>query len=435
LFGISRHYPDSSQGNPDWKEIIMEPSHSHSWSLQCVLEGPLAPYISSFTKSLDDQGFSLESSHVQTRLVADFSRWLKQTHAVLPAIAAEHIPRYLRYRARHRRRRSSDTCVLKRLLDFLRQQRAIEELPTLSVEVTPSQMLLDEYTVYLQQERVLSTETIDIYVPFARVFLTARGRDRKKLQLASLHAADVIEFVREQVKCLHLARAKMMVTALRSFLRYLLYSGAVKRDLAAAVPTVAHWSMASIPRAISVEHAQAALASCNRQSAVGSRDYAILLLLARLGLRAGEIVALKLDDIDWHNGSLNVHGKGGKGCPMPLPADVGEAIADYLQKGRPHSTSRSVFLRSMAPVRELQGQEAIGSVVQHALARAGVDTPRKGAHQFRHRLACDLLRQGASLAEIGEMLRHRRAETTAIYAKVDIAALRTLGLSWPGGVR
>ena len=145
----------------------MEPSYNHSWSLQCVLEGPLAPYISSFTTSLDDQGFALESSHVQTRLAADFSRWLKQTHAVLPAIAGEHIPRYLRYRARHRRRRSSDTCVLKRLLDFLRQQGAIEEAPIVSVEVTPNQQLLDEYTVYLQQERVLSAETVDIYVPFA----------------------------------------------------------------------------------------------------------------------------------------------------------------------------------------------------------------------------------------------------------------------------
>ena len=413
----------------------MEPSYSRSWSLKCVLEGPLAPYISSFTKSLDDQGFAPESSHVQTRLVADFSRWLKQTHAVLPAITGEHIPRYLRYRARHRRRRSSDICVLKRLLDFLRQQGAIVELPTVAVEVTPDRRLLDEYTVYLQQERVLSAETIDIYVPFARVFLTACFPDRKKIQLASLRAANVIAFVQEQVRCLHLARAKMMVTALRSFLRYLLYCGAVKCDLAAAVPTVANWSMASIPRAISVEHAQAALASCNRQSAVGSRDYAILSLLVRLGLRAGEIVALKLDDIDWDSGSLNVHGKGARGCPMPLPADVGEAIADYLQKGRPHSTSRSVFLRSVAPVGEFQRQEAIGSIVEHALKRAGVDTPHKGAHQFRHRLACDLLRQGASLAEIGELLRHRRPETTAIYAKVDLAALRTLGLPWPGGVQ
>ncbi len=413
----------------------MEPSYNHSWSLQCVLEGPLASHISSFTKSLEDQGFSQESSHVQTRLVADFSRWLKQTHAVLPVITGQHISRYLRYRARHRRRRSSDTCVLKRLLDFLRHQGAIEELPIVAVEVKPYQQLLDKYTVYLQQERVLSAESINTYVPFAKVFLSACFRDRKQIQLASLRAADVITFVQRQVKCLHLARAKMMVTALRSFLRYLLYCGAVKRDLAAAVPTVANWSMASIPRAISVEHAQAALASCNRQSATGSRDYAILLLLARLGLRAGEIVALKLEDIDWHSGSLNVHGKGGRGCPMPLPADVGAAIADYLQKGRPHNASRLVFLRSVAPMGEFHGQEAIGSIVVRALARAGVETPHKGAHQFRHRLACDLLRQGASLAEIGELLRHRRPETTAIYAKVDLAALRTLGLPWPGGVQ
>ena len=413
----------------------MEPSFSHSWSLQCVLEGPLASHISSFTKSLEDQGFSQESSHVQTRLVADFSRWLKQTHAVLPAITGQHISRYLRYRARHRRRRSSDTCVLKRLLDFLRHQGAIEELPIVSVEAKPYQQLLDKYTVYLQQERVLSAESIDTYVPFAKVFLSACFRDRKQIQLASLRAANVIAFVQGQVKCLHLARAKMMVTALRSFLRYLLYCGAVKRDLAAAVPTVANWSMASIPRAISVEHAQAAVASCNRQSATGSWDYAILLLLARLGLRAGEIVALKLEDIDWHSGSLNVHGKGGAGCPMPLPADVGAAIADYLQKGRPHNISRSVFLRSVAPMGEFQGQDAIGSIVARALARTGFETPHKGAHQFRHRLACDLLGQGASLAEIGELLRHRRPETTAIYAKVDLAALRTLGLPWPGGVQ
>jgi len=413
----------------------MEPSYSRSWSLKCVLEGPLAPYISSFTKTLDDQGFTPESSHVQTRLVADFSRWLKQTHAALPAITDEHIPRYLRYRARHRRPRLSDTYVLKRMLDFLRQQGAIAELPTVAIKVTPYRQVLDEYTVYLQRERVLSGETVDIYALFARVFLTACFPDRKKMQLTSLRAANVIAFVQEQVKLLHLARAKMMVTALRSFLRYLLYCGAVKCDLAAAVPTVANWSMATVPRAIAVEHAQAALASCNRQSAVGFRDYAVLLLLARLGLRAGEIVALKLDDIDWDSGSLYVHGKGARGCPMPLPADVGEAIADYLQKGRPHSTSRSVFLRSVAPVGEFKGQEAIGSIVVRALERAGIDTPHKGAHQFRHRLACDLLRQGASLAEVGELLRHRHPETTAIYAKIDLAALRTLGLPWPGGMQ
>jgi integrase/recombinase XerD len=415
--------------------MMMQPSHRYSWSLKCALEGPLAPYIDSFIQSLSDQGFVPESARSKTRLAADFSCWLNKVDVMLPVITDEHIARYLRYRSRHRRPRSSDGFVLKQLLQFLRQQGALEEAPTVPVKVRPIQQLLGEYTVYLQRERALSVESIDIYVPFARGFLTACFRDGGKMQLASLRAADVIAFVQERVKCLHLARAKMMITALRSFLRYLRYRGAVKLDLAAAVPTVANWSMASIPRAISVEHAHATLASCNRQSAVGRRDYAILLLLARLGLRAGEVVALQLDDIDWHNGSLNVHGKGGRGCPMPLPADVGEAIADYLQKGRPHSTSRSVFLRSVAPVRAFQRQEAIGSIVAHALTRAGVDTPRKGAHQFRHRLACDLLRQGASLAEIGELLRHRRPETTAIYAKVDLSALRTLSLSWPGGVQ
>ena len=400
-----------------------------------MLEGPLASHISSFTKSLEDQGYAVDSSHTQTRLAADFSRWLKQTHAALPAITGQHILRYLRYRARHRRRRSSDTNVLKRFLDLLRDQGAIQKLPIIAVKAKPYQQLLDKYTVYLQQELMLSAKSIDTYVPFAKIFLMNCFRDRKQIRLASLRAANVIEFVQAQVKCLHLARAKMMVTALRSFLRYLLYCGAVKRDLAAAVPTVANWSMASIPRAISVEHAHAALASCNRQSPVGSRDYAVLLLLARLGLRAGEIVALKLEDIDWHSGTLNVHGKGGRGCPMPLPADVGAAIAGYLQKGRPHSTSRSVFLRGVAPMGEFDGQGAIGSIVVRALTRAGVETPHKGAHQFRHRLACDLLRQGASLAEIGELLRHRHSKTTAIYAKVDLAALRTLGLPWPGGVQ
>lgn len=414
---------------------MLEPPLRYLWSLQCVLKGPLAPYFDSFTQSLADQGFAPESARSKIRLAADFSHWLEKRDVVLPAVTEQHIARYLRYRSHHRRPRPSDGFVLKQMLDFLREQGVLEEAQTVSIKATAIQRLLDQYTVYLQQERALSIESIDIYVPFARSFLTACFPEEGKIRLASLRAADVIAFLQERVKCLHLARAKMMVTALRSFLRYLRYRGAVKLDLAAAVPTVANWSRVSIPRAISVEHARAALASCNRRTAVGRRDYAILVLLARLGLRGGEIVALQLDDIDWHNATVKVHGKGGKGCSMPLPVDVGEAIADYLQKGRPNSTSRFVFLRSVAPVRAFHRQEAIGSIVARALARAGVDTPHKGAHQFRHRLACDLLRQGASLAEIGELLRHRHPETTAIYAKVDLAALRTLGLSWPGGVR
>ena len=177
--------------------------------------------------------------------------------------------------------------------------------------------------------------------------------------------------------------------------------------------------MASIPRSIEPDHVRRVLAGCNRQSAVGRRDYAILLLLARLGLRAGEVAGLALEDIDWEAGCLNVRGKGGHRSASPLPAEVGEAIAAYLRVGRPASTSRFVFLRAKAPIRGFQSSIAALSVVRHALARASIDTPRKGAHQFRHALACEMLRQGASLLDIGQILRHRSPQTTAIYAKVD----------------
>jgi len=166
---------------------------------------------------------------------------------------------------------------------------------------------------------------------------------------------------------------------------------------------------------------------------MGRREYAILLLLARLGLRAGEIVALTLEDINWERGCIGVSGKRDQRCELPLPMDVGEAIADYLQSGRPCSNSRSLFLRAQAPTCGFSAHTAVSSVVRRALARAGIESDRKGAHQFRHALATQMLRHGASLSEIGELLRHRQPDTTRIYAKVDLAALRTLALPWPGG--
>jgi len=168
---------------------------------------------------------------------------------------------------------------------------------------------------------------------------------------------------------------------------------------------------------------------------MGRRDYAVLLLLARLGLRSGGVAFLKLDDIDWNVGQLTVHGKSGQRSELPLPAEVGEAIAAYLRSGRPHSTSRRVFLRAKAPIRGFVGPCGVGSIVRHSIQRAGINAPTTGAHQFRHGLATEMLRQGASLSEIGDVLGHRHPQTTKIYAKVDIKALRTLALPWPGGVR
>ena len=226
-----------------------------------------------------------------------------------------------------------------------------------------------------------------------------------------------------------------MTTALRSFLRYARYLGEVTLDLAAAVPIVANWSMTSIPRAISANQVSQLLASIDRSTAIGRRDYAVLLLLARLGLRSGSIALLELDDIDWKTGRLYVRGKAAQRLELPLPTDVGKAIAAYLRRGRPASTSRRVFLRAKAPNRGIQGASGIGSIVRHSLERAGIDAPTRGAHQFRHGLACAMLRHGASLGEIGELLGHRNPQTTTIYAKVDLKALRALALPWPRGAR
>jgi site-specific recombinase XerD len=226
-----------------------------------------------------------------------------------------------------------------------------------------------------------------------------------------------------------------MTTALRSFLHYARYRGEVTLDLAAAVPIVANWSITSIPRAISSDHVRQLLASIDRRTAVGRRDYAVLLLLARLGLRASEVAFLEIDDIDWNTGRLYVRSKGAQRLELPLPTEVGKAIAAYLRRGRPYSTSRRVFLRAKAPIRGFRGPGGIGSIVRHSLERAGIRAPTTGAHQFRHGLATEMLRQGASLSEIGELLGHRHPQTTKIYAKVDIEALRRLALPWPGGAR
>jgi site-specific recombinase XerD len=288
--------------------------------------------------------------------------------------------------------------------------------------------------MYLREVRGLAEATIVNYVPFVASFLKDRFGD-SPLALSHLCASDVARFVLRQAPRLHRKRAKLLTSALRSFLQYVRYRGKTKLDLAAAVPVVADWSMSSIPRGIAPEQVQHLLASIDRRTAMGRRDYAILLLLARLGLRSGEVAALDLDNIDWKAGQLSVRGKSGQRSELPLSAELGEAIAAYLQSGRPQSTSRRVFLRAKAPIRGFRGASGVGSIVRHCLQRAGIDAPTHGAHQFRHGLASQMLRQGASLDEIGEVLGHHNPQTTTIYTKVDLDALRELALPWPGGVR
>jgi site-specific recombinase XerD len=327
-----------------------------------------------------------------------------------------------------------DSVALSQLREFLCYQGVIAAEVIPPQRLTPAERCAQDFERYLREERLLASATIVAYIPFIRGFLKGCF-GVGSVKLSKLRAKDVIRFVRRQAPRLHLKRAKLLTTALRSFLRYGCYLGEIRADLVRAVPCVANWSMPQIPRAITPDQVRRVLTHIDRTTAVGRRDYAILLLLARLGLRAGEIVFLELEDIDWKAGCLTVRGKRGRRTQLPLLQEVGDAIVSYLRDGRPHTHSRRVFLCAAAPVRGLIGPSTLSTIVRRALLRAGVESATAGAHQFRHGLASEMLRRGASLSEIGELLGHRSPETTKIYAKVDLQALRTLALPWPGGVR
>ena len=397
--------------------------------------GPLVTHIEPFARSLREQGYVLDSIHQQVLLAACFSEWLKQREVAPRGITSDHPQRYLRYRARQVRPGRGDAAALRHLLDFLCGERVIPTERKVSAHsLAPAERCAQAYEQHLRDARGLARATIISYVPFIRSFLKDRFGGRPAT-LSLLCARDVVEFVQHQAPHLHPKRAKLLTSALRSFLRYARYRGEVKLDLAAAVPIVPNWSMSSIPRAIEADQVRQLLASIDRNTAMGRRDYAILLLLARLGLRASEVVFLELDEIDWKAGQLSVRGKSGQRSDLPLPTEVGKAIAAYLRHGRPPCSSRRVFLRVKAPLCGFQGPCGVGSLVRHRLLRAGVEAPTYGAHQFRHGLATQMLRQGASLGEIGELLGHHNPQTTKIYTQVDLEALRTLALPWPGGVR
>ncbi len=321
---------------------------------------------------------------------------------------------------------------MRRVLALLRESGLVAARPP---ETKNSrQQFIEEYQSYLRQERGLAVASLLNYVPFAEELLSSRFGD-SDLDFAELAAQDVTKFIQRRAHQLSPGRAKLLVTALRSFLRYLRYRGEISVDLAACVPSVAVWSLSTVPKFLPAGTVQRFLDQCERNTPDGKRNYAVLLLLARLGLRACEIVSMSLDDIDWDSGRLTIRCKGGRWTQLPLPSDVGEAIAIYLRSGRPCSGCRHVFLRHRAPIHGFTQSTTVSAIVRRALIRAGIDSVRKGAHLFRHTLATDLLREGPSLDEIGELLRHRSPNTTAVYAKVDLVALRTLALPWPGAAR
>jgi integrase/recombinase XerD len=369
-------------------------------TIACKREGPLVAHIEPFAKSLSNRGYTLASIRRQVRLAAGFSRWLQQQRVSLCSITSDHPRLYLRYCARRLRPCLGDAAALRHLLEFLRHKSLIRAEEMAERTLAPAERCTQAYQHHLREVRGLAKATILNYIPFVCRFLKDRFRNGP-VTLERLCARDVVGFVQRQAPRLH---PKLLATALRSFLGYACFLGKAKSDLVAAVPVVANWPMPSIPRAIAADQVRQLLASIDRHTAMGRRDYAILLLLARLGLRSGEVASLELDDIDWNAGQMRVRGKSGQRSQLPLSAEVGKAAAPYLRHGRPQSSSRRVFLRAKAPIRGFRGASGVGLIVRHCLQRAGIDAPTYGAHQFRHGLATELLRQGASLDEIGELL-------------------------------
>lgn len=310
---------------------------------------------------------------------------------------------------------------------------SVTAAPPEIIDDSPAARLQRDYEQHLRSERGFAAASLPNYCQVSRSFLAEHVGDGR-LELEHVDVSTVTTFVCRHATSLSRGRAKILVTGLRSLLRFLLQRGLIDRDLAVCVPAVADWRLATIPKSLKPDDIEQVLNACDRTTALGRRDHAILLLLARLGLRAGEVVRLQLDDIHWRTGEITVRGsKTRRHDRLPLLIAVGEALATYVHRDRPRCASRRVFLCGNAPSRGFAGPSSVTTIVRRALHHAGLQPPVRGAHLLRHSLATDLLRQGASLSEIGQVLRHRSVDTTAIYAKVDVAALRALAQPWPEG--
>jgi site-specific recombinase XerD len=395
--------------------------------------GPLGCIIPAYATLLSQQGYTESSAHQQLRFLSDLNQWLHRQQIQVVDLSEQVIDQYMEYRHQRFLPRRDDVTILRRLMRLLHAQCLLPEEVTRSPD-NPRQRIENDYDRYLSEERELSVSTRFNYRSFVQRFLSFQYGDGP-VCFTALNAENVIHFIQSQVERLTPKRAGLMVSALRSFFRYLHHRGDITKDLAACVPTIPNWQFSELPRFLQPGQVQLVLSQCDRSTAQGRRDYAILLLLARLGLRACEIVSLTLDDIHWQVGEINIHGKGNRQALLPLPPDVGEAVAAYLEKDRPICSTRRVFIRMRAPRRGFANSEAISTIVARTLKRAGIDSPHTGAHLFRHTLATKMLRQGAALTDIALLLRHSSINTTTLYAKVDLIALQALAQPWPGGAK
>jgi integrase/recombinase XerD len=392
-----------------------------------LMTGPLAPFAGAYSAELQGRGYTPLTTVVELRKVGRLSRWLEASGLSVAELSVERVEQFLVWqRAGGRYRGEWSRPGLLCLLEVLDGLGVLAgEEPVLAS--SPVDLLLSSFERYLVSERGLAAGTIVGYVWHARWFVEGVGRDG----VVGLSAVGCDGRGAAQGRLgVSVSAAQNFVSGLRAFLRFCFLEGLVAVDLSQAALVVRGRRASLLPRGISPTDARALLDSCDRRRALGRRDYALITLLLRLGLRRGEVARLTLDDIDWRAGELVVHGKGGREDRLPLPADVGQAIAAYLRRGRPVSDRREVFLCARAPYAPI-ASGTVASTVRRACRRAGI--PEVGSHRLRHTTACEMVSAGVPIVRIGQVLRHRSLQSTAIYARVDIEQLRQLAAPWPGG--
>jgi integrase/recombinase XerD len=385
--------------------------------------GPLMVHAEGFAAELVAQGYAASSVKSRLGLLDHLSGWLDEQELAATGLTTECAERFVAARRASGYKTWVSPHCMALPLEYLRRVGAVPA--PCQNQAGPSDDVLAAYRLYLASERALTDHTIRLYSDIARLFVEVQPQG---FGLTALTTAQVTAFVRIECTRRNIAAAQYLAVALRSFLRFLHVAGMTPTSLAAAVPPVCD-HQPSLPRGLGVEAVEALLAGCDRGRGVGLRDFAILTLMARLGLRAGEVARLGLDDIDWHRGELVIRGKANRHERLPLPVDVGEALVAYLRTDRHHAQGRALFVGARAPFEGLRSS-AVCTLVRHACRRAGLQAV--GAHRLRHTAATGMLQAGASLAQVAQVLRHRSLGTTAIYAKVDRRQLASLALPWPG---
>lgn len=391
------------------------------------ISGPLADRVAELGSDLLRQGYTMLSCLNLLRLASHLSRWLKAQGLGLCDLSDERVDSFLCAR----RAEGYTGWLSRRGLVPIRRFLAAAGLAPVAppaAPLRPLDQLLTDYEGSLLHDRGLTPRVARSYRTVARQLLVATSPSGE-LDLASLDGTAVKRYVLESSRRSNVEQTRVTLSGLRSFLRYLQLRGDIATDVRGAVPKIAGWRMASLPKYLAAEQVNAVVESCDRRSTIGRRDYAVLLLLARMGLRAKEVAELSLEDVDWREGTMLIRGKGGREDRMPLLAEIGSALASYLRRRR-KTTWRPLFLNHRAPHTPLSSS-AVTAIVQRACERAQL--PPVGAHRLRHSAATTMLRRGATIDEISQVLRHRHHATTAIYAKVDHCRLRELAQPWPGG--